>query len=163
MYIRNRRGPRIEPWGTPDRTGRCCSDLVSVPRVVSEEIWTSCLAGVLCNQSLIPKVTTVWLKWPISFYSGKDLCIEGEVQLLLQLYSTRAALPTLPIDGCHKGLTLHHPLKPCHSSNSGNCQNNKSFFAVYCLQPKHTNLHCQCIVLVAIYFESFAHLVGQHV
>jgi len=26
------------------------------------------------------------------------------------LYSTRAALPTLPIDGCLKGLTLHHPL-----------------------------------------------------
>ena len=26
------------------------------------------------------------------------------------LYSTRAALATLPIDGCHKGLTLHHPL-----------------------------------------------------
>jgi len=55
-----------------------------------------------------PRVTTVWLKWPISFYSGKDLCTEGEFQLLL--YSTRAELPTLPIDGCHKGLALHHPL-----------------------------------------------------
>jgi len=31
------------------------SDLVDVPRIVSEEIWTSCLAGVLCNQSLILK------------------------------------------------------------------------------------------------------------
>ena len=74
-----------------------------------------------------PRVTTVWL---ISCYSGKDLCTEGEIQLLL--YSTRAALPTLPIDGCYKGLTLHHPLKPCHSCNSGdkcNCQNNKLFFA----------------------------------
>jgi len=30
------------------------ADLVDVPRIVSEEIWTSCLAGVLCNQSLIP-------------------------------------------------------------------------------------------------------------
>ena len=93
---------------------------VDVPRIISEEIWTSCLAGVLCNQSLIP----------ISFYSGKDLCTEGKSQLLL--YSTRAALPTLPIHGCHKGLTLHHPLKPCHNYNSGdkckcNCQNNKSF------------------------------------
>ena len=39
-----------------------------------------------------------------SFYSGKDLC-KGEFQLLL--YSTWVALPT---DGCHKGLTLHHPL-----------------------------------------------------
>ena len=71
-----------------------------------------------------PGVTTVWLKWPIRFYSGKDLCTEGEIQMLL--YSTRAALPTLPIDGCHKGLTLHHPLKPRHSCNSGdkcNCQN----------------------------------------
>jgi len=48
--------------------------------------------------SLIPRViTSVWLKWPIS---GKDLCTEGEFQLLL--YFTRAALPTLPIDGCHK-------------------------------------------------------------
>ena len=42
------------------------------------------------------RVTTVWLKWPISFYSGKDLCTEGKLQLLL--YSTRATLPTLPID-----------------------------------------------------------------
>jgi len=25
----------------------------------------------------------------------------------------------LLIDGCHKGLILHHYLKPCHSSNSG--------------------------------------------
>ena len=49
----------------------------------------------------------MYLKWPISFYGGKDLCTEGEFQLLL--HSTRAALPTLPIDGCHKGLTLHHP------------------------------------------------------
>jgi len=39
-----------------------------------------------------------------SFYSGKDLC-KGEFQLLL--YSTWVALP---IDGCHKGLNLHHPL-----------------------------------------------------
>jgi len=31
------------------------SDLVDVPRIVSKEIGTSCLAGVLCNQSLIPK------------------------------------------------------------------------------------------------------------
>jgi len=31
------------------------NDLVDVPRIVSEEIWTSYLAGVLCNQSLIPK------------------------------------------------------------------------------------------------------------
>jgi len=65
------------------------------------------------------------------FSSGKDLCTEGEFQLLL--YSTRAALPTLAIDGCRKGLTLHHPLKPFHSCNSGNkcnCQNSKSFFAV---------------------------------
>jgi len=77
----------------------------------------ACMACVLCNQSLIPRVSTVWLKWPISFYSGKDLCIESKVQLLL--YSTMAALPTLPIDGSHKGLTLHHPLKPCHSCNSG--------------------------------------------
>jgi len=30
------------------------ADLVDVPRIVSVEIWTSCLAGVLCNQSLIP-------------------------------------------------------------------------------------------------------------
>jgi len=43
------------------------------------------------------RVITVWLKWPIS---GKDLCTESEFQLLL--YFTRAALPTLPIDGCHK-------------------------------------------------------------
>ena len=55
-----------------------------------------------------PRVTTVWLKWPISFYSGKDLCTEGEFQL--SLYSTRATLPTSSIDDCHKGLTLHHPL-----------------------------------------------------
>ena len=39
-----------------------------------------------------------------SFYSGKDLC-KGEFQLLL--YSTEVALP---IDGCHKGIILHHPL-----------------------------------------------------
>ena len=37
-----------------------------------------------------------------SFYSGKDLC-RGEFQLLL--YSTWVALP---IDGCHKGLIVHH-------------------------------------------------------
>jgi len=105
-----------------------CSDLVDVPRIVSEEIWTSCLAGVLCWYQSKPRVITVWLKWPISFYSGKDLCTEGKFQLLL--YSTRAALLTLPID-VSQGLTLHHPLKPCHSCNSGNkcnCQNNKSFF-----------------------------------
>ena len=73
----------------------------------------------------------MWLKWPISFYSGKDLYTEGEFQLLL--YSTRAALPTMPIDGCHEGLTLHHPLKLCHSCNSGekcNFQNNKSSFTL---------------------------------
>jgi len=30
-------------------------------------------------------------------------------------------------------VTLHHPLKPCHSCNKCNCQNNKPFFAVYSL------------------------------
>jgi len=40
-----------------------------------------------------------------SFYSGKDLC-KSEFQLLL--YSTLVS--ALPIDGCHKGLILHHPL-----------------------------------------------------
>jgi len=54
-------------------------------------------------------MTTVWLKWPISFYSGKDLCTEGRFQLLL--YFTRAALPTLPIDGCHKDYNLASSLK----------------------------------------------------
>ena len=104
---------------------------MDVPRIVSEEsvpaAWQVSYAISLWYQK--PRLTTVWLKWPISFYSGKDLCTEGEFQLLL--YSTRTALPTLPIDGCHKGLTLHHPLKPCHSCNSGDkcyCQNNKSFF-----------------------------------
>jgi len=29
------------------------------------------------------RITTVWLKWPIIFYSGKELCTEGEFQLLL--------------------------------------------------------------------------------
>jgi len=108
-----------------------CSDLVGVPRIVSEEVWTSCLAGVLCNQSLDkPRVTTVWLKWPIRFYSGKDLCTEGEFQLLL--YSTRAALPTLSID-VSQGTNIASSLKTMSSCNSGNkcnCQNKKSFFAV---------------------------------
>jgi len=69
-----------------------CSDLVDVPRIFNEEIWTSCLAGVLCNQSLIPKqprvttVNVVWLKWPISFYSGKDLCTEGEFLIVAVLH-----------------------------------------------------------------------------
>jgi len=44
------------------------------------------------------------IKMTNSFYSGKDLC-KGEFQLLL--YSTWVALP---IDDCHKGLILHHPL-----------------------------------------------------
>ena len=99
--------------------------------------------------SLIPKVITVWLKWPIS---GKDLCTESEFQLLL--YSTRAELPTLPIDGCHKGLTLHHPLKPCHSCNSGNnynCQNNKTFLQCMDLRLLYyfTSTPCCCLFRVA--------------
>ena len=62
----------------------------------------------------------------------------------LLLYSTWVALP---IDGCHKGLILHHRLKPLHSCNSGdkcNCQNNKSFFAVIslsCTEIRKRRLH----------------------
>jgi len=47
---------------------------------------------------------------------------KGEFQLLL--YFTWVALP---IDGCHKGLILHHPLNHVKAAKSGdkcNCQNN---------------------------------------
>ena len=74
---------------------------LSVRRSVA---WQLSYAISLIGCQSKPRVTTVWL---ISCYSGKDLCTEGEIQLLL--YSTRATLPTLPIDGCYKGLTLHHP------------------------------------------------------
>jgi len=56
----------------------------------------------------------VWLKWPISFYSGKDLCTEAEFQLLL--YSTNAALPTLPIQGFAE--SLQHCIRPQSSVTS---------------------------------------------
>jgi len=51
-----------------------------------------------------PRVTTVWLKWPIRFYSGKDLCTEGKLQLLL--YSKRAALPTWLSQGTNLASSL---------------------------------------------------------
>ena len=117
------------PW-------RSCSGIVDVSRIVSEVIWASCLAGVLCNQSKCKlRVTTVW---PISFYSGKDLC-KG--------CCTPRAVHCIAIDGCHKELILHHPLKPCHSCNSGdkgNCQNNKSLFAA--------SLRMNSIQLTVIYY-----------
>ena len=115
------------PW-------RSCSGIVDVSRIVSEVIWASCLAGVLCNQSKCKlRVTTVW---PISFYSGKDLC-KG--------CCTPRAVHCIAIDGCHKELILHHPLKPCHSCNSGdkgNCQNNKSLFAASLRMNVDCNILC---------------------
>ena len=113
-------------WKFPWR--HSCSDLVDVPRIVSgPAAWQVTYAISLWYRSKPSNHSVV----KVANQFGKDLCTEGKFQLLL--YSTRAALPTLPIDGCYKGLTLHHPLKPCHSCNSGdkcNCQNIKSFFAV---------------------------------
>ena len=98
-------------WGNhllPSGHENLCDDTVVVTlwmfpglsvRKSGPAAWQVSYAISLWYQSK-PRVTTVWLKWTISFYSGKDLCTEGEVHLLL--YSTRAALPTLPIDGCHK-------------------------------------------------------------
>jgi len=42
------------------------------------------------------KVNLGVVKVANQFYSGKNRCTEGEFHLLL--YSTRAAMPTLPID-----------------------------------------------------------------
>jgi len=54
-----------------------CRDLAGVPRIVSEEIWTSCLAGVLAmqsasdtkvNHSVVKVANHAVLQWQESFY-----------------------------------------------------------------------------------------------
>ena len=100
------------------------------PTWVGVQVHVSSLHTKRIHLENLKGVTTVWLKWRISFHSGKDLC-KGEFQFLLH-----STCITLLIDGCHKGLILHHYLKPCHSCNSGdkcNCQNNKSFFLQWIL------------------------------
>ena len=82
-------------------------------------------------------------------------------QLERKLVQIRAALPTLPIDGCHKGLTLHHPLKPCHSCNSGNkcdCQYNKSFFSVYLAMQLYYTLF-----LDSVHYRLQLHIYSRNV
>ena len=67
------------------------------------------------------------LKWPIRFYTGKDLCTEGELQLLLHF--TRAALPTW----LSQGINIASSLKTMSQLQfwwQMYCQNNKSYFAV---------------------------------
>ena len=67
------------------------------------------MTGSISMASRVCSASCPFFIGDLNFFSrGKDLC-KGEFQLLL--YSTWVALPIV-IDGCHKGLILHHPLTP---------------------------------------------------